>query len=242
MKKVEKILMTLGLSDKEAAIYLALYRIGQGTAYEIAKECGLKRPTVYVIMEELRKKGLALVIPNPKKQIFIAKDPREFIEEFRARSAQGIEDLLFSLPTARDAGPSTRVFGGEGSLAQGLSYNVAGAKQREVIAFYAGVYPRTQIDSEYANHFEDLGRKGFSLRSLVPSNSHDQILRAKDKDFDFKTRRLSSEVYSPPISIEVIDDTVKLLLHKSREVVVIEDKSTAVFFKQIFEFMWTSGE
>ena len=69
----------------EGAIYVALLGLGQTTAYAIAEKSGLKRPTVYVVLEDLRKKGLVLKVPHAKKQLFTAKSPEEFFREVEER-------------------------------------------------------------------------------------------------------------------------------------------------------------
>ncbi len=48
----------LGLTQKEALVYYALLLLKKGTALSIAKASGLKRPTVYLVLESLVKKKL----------------------------------------------------------------------------------------------------------------------------------------------------------------------------------------
>ena len=43
----------------------------------MAVKSGLKRPTTYVILEELIKKGLVVQVPREKKQLYIARPPEE---------------------------------------------------------------------------------------------------------------------------------------------------------------------
>ena len=54
---IQEALRNFGLNDKEARVYVALLELGQTTAYAIAERSGLKRPTVYVILDDLRQKG-----------------------------------------------------------------------------------------------------------------------------------------------------------------------------------------
>ena len=63
----------IGLTDKQAKVYLALLSLESSTAYEIAQHCEVKKPTVYVILEELRQKGLVLKVPHAKKALFEIK-------------------------------------------------------------------------------------------------------------------------------------------------------------------------
>ncbi len=51
-------LKTLGLSDKEAAVYAALLKVKKGTALTVATAAGIKRPTAYFVLESLMQKKL----------------------------------------------------------------------------------------------------------------------------------------------------------------------------------------
>ena len=54
-----KALKNIGLNEKEARIYISLLQIGKTTAYQVSRHSGLKKPTVYVILEELIDKDTA---------------------------------------------------------------------------------------------------------------------------------------------------------------------------------------
>ena len=76
-------LTKIGLNEKQAQVYVALQKLGEATAYKIAEECEVKKPTVYVILEELRKMGLVLKVPHAKKQLFSPRDLDEYLAERR---------------------------------------------------------------------------------------------------------------------------------------------------------------
>ena len=65
---MKQALKTIGLSDKESAVYMALLQLGQATAYAVAVKSGLKKPTTYIILDELIEKGLVLKVPQMKTQ------------------------------------------------------------------------------------------------------------------------------------------------------------------------------
>ncbi|MBI2446316.1 MAG: hypothetical protein HYV51_00660 [Parcubacteria group bacterium] len=58
MSNLENEIKKIGLSDKETKVYLAILELGQAPVAEIAAHSGVVRVTVYVILEELKKKGL----------------------------------------------------------------------------------------------------------------------------------------------------------------------------------------
>jgi HTH-type transcriptional regulator, sugar sensing transcriptional regulator len=241
MDRLIQKLVHLGLNDKEARIYLALFRLGEATSYEVAKESGIKRPTVYVIMEELRKKGLALVVPHAKKQVFIAKDPREYISEYQSRVSRDAQEVFSLIPKLSSPERGIRVFKGPGALEQGLSYGLHSTKEKDIIALYAGVYPNTKIGSEYSEHFEELERLGFMLRSIVPDNSRDESFREWDRKAGFETRKIDHKAFSPKVSIEVMGSIVKTIFHKNKEVMVVDDAHLADLYRQMFEILWSKS-
>jgi len=57
MNKIES-LINLGLSKKEAKIYLALFTLKKASVWHISKKAKIKRPTAYQVLESLESKGL----------------------------------------------------------------------------------------------------------------------------------------------------------------------------------------
>jgi predicted transcriptional regulator len=65
----------LGLSNKEARVYLASLGLGPASVQKIADEAGIKRVTTYVILESLVGLGLVSQTVKGKKTYFVAEDP-----------------------------------------------------------------------------------------------------------------------------------------------------------------------
>ncbi len=57
LKEYRQQIIDLGLSEKEADIYLTLLSMGSSTIDALAKETKIKRSTVYVQLKTLLKKG-----------------------------------------------------------------------------------------------------------------------------------------------------------------------------------------
>src|SRR3990167_2881613 len=68
-------LKNLGLSENEAKIYVAMLELGPSVVVEIARKSQINRPTTYVQIESLKKKGLISTQAKGKKQFFIAESP-----------------------------------------------------------------------------------------------------------------------------------------------------------------------
>lgn len=92
----EKYLRDIGLSDKEAAVYIALLGFDKAKIAQISEKAKVKRPTTYVILESLAAKGLVSEFNADKKTYYIAEPP-EKLEHFVERQIQNLEEHKKSL-------------------------------------------------------------------------------------------------------------------------------------------------
>jgi HTH-type transcriptional regulator, sugar sensing transcriptional regulator len=79
----EKYLQEIGLSDKEAQVYMALLQVDAASVISLAEKTKIKRPTVYVVLETLAKKGLVSETTIGKKTHYQAEPPdrlKTFVE------------------------------------------------------------------------------------------------------------------------------------------------------------------
>lgn len=68
-------LKSLGLTEKEALVYMGLLELGKATMIEVAKKSGVNRATSYVAVESLINKGLASSFEKGGKRYFVAESP-----------------------------------------------------------------------------------------------------------------------------------------------------------------------
>jgi len=118
-------LMKLGLSEKEAKVYLAALELARDTAQNIAKKANVNRPTAYFILEKLMELGLISTLDEGKKSYFIAEDPKELKnvlarerQELDARSKELDEAMnqFTALYNAKQDKPRVRYFEGADGL------------------------------------------------------------------------------------------------------------------------------
>ena len=76
---LEEFFQKIGLSQKEARVYLRLAESGKSSASQIAARCKLKRPTVYSILQSLEDKNLV-------QQVQEANQPQAFYVAAEASS------------------------------------------------------------------------------------------------------------------------------------------------------------
>lgn len=99
----------LGLTEKEAKIYLTSLRIGPSSMQTLAAKAKVDRGTAYHIAKTLGQKGLFHQVTEGKRPLFGVTDPQQFYDYVEEQKRQAdehfgamqgmIEDLksLFSL-------------------------------------------------------------------------------------------------------------------------------------------------
>ena len=72
---IENDLQKIGLTEKEAKVYLAALELGQSTVQQISQKAKVNRATTYVILESLMDKSVIKTLEQGKKRFFVAEGP-----------------------------------------------------------------------------------------------------------------------------------------------------------------------
>src|SRR3989344_1460789 len=239
---IQEALRNFGLNDKEARVYVALLELGQTTAYAIAERSGLKRPTVYVILDDLRQKGLVLKIPHAKKQLFTAKSPEEFFRETEERlhvSRKVLPELL-SLTSGKNK-PKTLYFEGIKGIQDITHYGMERMKNKEIVGFYAEAGDASpELVKIFDNYNNKLKENHITERGIVHDHPNLKRWRDTDKEYGRNMKIIPAETYSARNSIEIGDTFVRILAFRDLQGVIIENDAIAETMRQIFEMVWKS--
>ena len=65
----------LGLSEKEALVYLSALALGPSPVQDISEKANVNRATTYVMIEMLAARGLMSTFEKEKRRYFIAESP-----------------------------------------------------------------------------------------------------------------------------------------------------------------------
>jgi sugar-specific transcriptional regulator TrmB len=74
-------------------VYLASLELGQASVSDISKKAGLKRPTVYLTIDELLQKQLIYKVAKGKKNLYHAEKPDKIVSDLKSKLEQ-LENLL----------------------------------------------------------------------------------------------------------------------------------------------------
>lgn len=237
--ELQSVLQYLGLSEKQAKVYLALLQIGTVSVSAISKKAGTKRPTTYLILEELRMKGLLTLLPKKEKALYTAKSPRQLLDEQRAKEEvieQNIPELM-AIYNSKKEKPRVVYYEGEDAIVK-LYDEIFQYKE---ILFYGSItsispsiYKRVEkylvfIEREKLNVREILQAEQKSLKFAEKYNSVTHRIKIADKNFSFPTDNM---IFGNKIAIITYKDTPMA--------VVIESGDAVATYKSMFEMIWES--
>lgn len=239
----QELIQRLGFSEKEAAVYLALLRRGTTSAYSVAVVSGLKRPTAYVILDELVRRGAAVLVPRTKKRLYRAIPPENLVEKARERLEQ-VERALPEIKALEKVGtekPQVLFFDGAEGAKEALQYGLDSFEGGIIKGFYAKTSPEVmKIFGGYEEYNEELRNRGIRMRGIAPKDPSLKEFRAKDVEYGREFVEAPAGEYSSDIAVEIGPTFVRFFDPLNLQGLVIENPAITKTMREIFEIVWKS--
>jgi len=239
------ILQSTGLSEQESTVYLKMAGSHYLTATQISKACGMKRSSIYYVLDSLLEKGIIITSTSGVKK-FKAQPPEDIlniVEREQDRLDSAASNLKKALPFFSAAKPSSsnkieHFRGLEGTKM--LNEFVYKSKSKKVYTF--GV-PFTMVespDNDYLRHFHKKRvQKGIKTYSLWHDIPKDNVLRDSKKNL-VEARIAPKEILGKTQSIlTIVDDSVIVInLLPELNGMRIDDKTFSSTLKCIWDAVW----
>lgn len=233
---LNEVLKRAGLEDKEARVYLAGLELGQASAARIAQKAVIKRPTTYVILEQLKNKGLIEILPKGKATIFKALEPDDFLRiyEERFNALKQVLPQLKAITNIAEAKPKIRFYEGKEALIN--LYDNEIFRQKNILAL-ANIAAFTNFfGQEQLNYFlNKLKTGGSNLRELIDdSEIGRQYVEQKSKLGLGETRLIPKDMKFD-VDLLIYSDITAIISLNNGVAVVIEDVAITNAQKILFE-------
>jgi sugar-specific transcriptional regulator TrmB len=241
-----KKLIELGLTEKEAEVYLTLLKSGDATADQLATSSKLNRSTTYVQIKKLSEYGLVSTFKRGKKTFYAAESPNNLIRILEQKKQniinQEIEvailvsELLKLFGSSVDR-PVVRVFEGKEGL-ESMRNAILEEKPAEILMMVT--YNRMQrvfTEEElrlFTKKRQDLGIESSVMYSMPEGEDFKPFPLQKLKRVDPKKIPFGSDIY-------IYNDTVSFASTESQIVgVTIRNRDIAATLRGMFLGLWTS--
>lgn len=248
MEDIKQSLAELGLSSKEAEVYLSMLELGPTSVQEISKKAGVNRSTTYVMIEALKKHGLISTYEKGKKLVFVAENPERLVQVVneqigmlsakRERVSAVLPRLLAIFNTA-DEKPKVRFFEGDETIDM---------IRMEVASFRSPVWNFFAVDENLKKVASINEEKRIELSTKAPDS---RVLMAikpgvVPQYMDRSNKEIRFIDYTDaPFSgeITIVADRVFVVNVQARSIgFIIENKEMADLFRAIYTAAWKSAK
>ena len=240
-----KQLQDLGLSEKEAAVYMAALEIGRATAYQLAKHAKIKRPTTYVQLESLMKMGLMSTYEEDKKTYFAPESPellKRLLTKQKDELASKEKSLSDMLPgliqqfSSAGERPVVRFFPGKEGVAAARE-EVLTTKEKKIYIIFSPEKLSQVFSQQYLDEYSDR-RRALGIHSKGIYTYKEFFSHAGDDGLT-ERRYLSPAELPLTVDIFVFDD--KIAIHSLNENMfglIVQSVDIAKSVQFIFDFLW----
>ncbi len=246
MKVIARDLQKLGLSDKEALVYLASLELGPSPVQVIARKAEVNRATTYVMVEALLRKGLMSTFEKGKKVMYTAEKPERLhriIHNERIaldEKEQVIKHLLPDLEAISSSSgerPKVSFYENEEGLEamREVLFDSSVAVIEDFISFddLRHLLPK----ENWKRHNERLAKRKIKGRTIYTSENHEQPSETTKHLWEF--RRIPKEKFPMHGELTVFGNKVAMIALKGKLVgVIIESKEMATMVKSMFDLAW----
>lgn len=241
----------LGLSNKEARIYVASLMVGPSGVQAIADYSGIKRVTTYVILESLVSLGLVSQSVKGKKTLFIAEDPTN-LRRLLDKREQEVKDQKQSFETILPQLTGLKALPKESTTVK--FYDTPEGIRGLFTTFYDTyegkidvVYGISNLDQLHAffpeikeqNKNPQRTRKDIKSKFIYTS-SRGPIYRESDAAMGRDSRYISSEKFPFKGDFNVIGDHVIMISFTATNplAITIKNQELASSMMAIFNLLW----
>jgi len=242
--------MDVGLSDKEAKVYLAVLELGPSTVQAISHKSAVKRATCYVAIDGLVDRGLMSSFKKGKKSYFSAANPEQLEVivsdqknevENREKVVKNIVGDLKALALFSSNTPSVNYYEGwEGikSLREDI-LRTNNSVVRELVSIDEAkkVLANTQGKKDVVKH--KFGKK-VSFKTIYTSK---EGMVLPKKSGNNEARYVPKDKFPVGCEVVIYGTNVVFLMYSGKPTGIhINDKNVALTVSSMFDSLWHSAK
>lgn len=241
--KLNDTLRDIGLTEKEATIYLASLSLGSSTVLKIARRSNMKRTTVYSVIDTLKEKGLIRIDLKGLKQKYIAENPEklEVMLERRANEFQNKLPEFMALYKLKGEESTIKYYTGLEAMKNIYMDTLKEIKIHEDYLVIANQEKWYTLQSEFAQKFiEAQAKLKINICLLFQDSPIAREQKKFEKNFNRKIKILPA---GTPLNVDTLllpNKLIVLELTPPYMTVVIENKSLIELHREMFELIWHS--
>ncbi len=236
---------TLGLTEVEGKVYLALLELGGGYVSSIAKKAKTPRVNCYHTVEKLTEKGLVSFITKDNVRYYSAEPPQRIVAslEEKVRYAKGILPELLSMTNALTFKPKIKYFEGLEGIKNIMEDTL---KAKSDLLGYSNLKGAGELFGDYTKEYaRKKMEKGLKARMICPSSpeAFDYIKNHYPPNFPLELVEIlfvNPKEFWFEHEVTIYDDKVAVISLNSEELIgmIFESSVYARSQTAIFNLAW----
>lgn len=242
-----KELERLGLTRGEAKVYLALLELNTSTTGPLLKLSKVSSSKIYLILENLNKKGLVSEINKNNVKHFTAKSParlNDYLEkkesEIKEQKAE-VKELIKKLETISLVEPEqeyAEILKGTAGIKTFLEHFIQVLQEKDTMYIMGATQDSIELMGKY---FDEWHKKRIKKNIFCYAlYNKDAIKRAnyRKKTKLTETRVLPKNIENPTYAVVGSDMSGIFVFGKNPKCIVIKNKEVAKSYKEYFKILW----
>lgn len=241
MENLKDILFNLEIPDAQAKVYLALLQMGEGSYTEISRKAGIKRTTLYAILEKMEKRGL--IKKSLDNKTFLPAPPQQLFEKL-----QGNNLIFFhAIPQFQDLMKrpekmaKVKFYNGRKGIQQLFMDELALYKNKKerILRTLAGA-SFYAFDAEFKDDYAIKRQETGIETRLIASGDLREYVKKYKKQFSMqKVKFLPDSIGNITGRISASPARISLIgFLKDESGIMIESQELAETFIKFFDFVW----
>ncbi len=224
----------IGLTEKEAKVYLALLELKEALPSTISRRSGIKRPTTYVTLEQLKKKGLVSHTKRKEGLYFRSVNPDLILKEQENKCKKFEHALpeLANLSRMYGVTPQMSVFEGKEGIIQIMEDTLT--SKTELLCWCNGDQALKSLEEYYPIYLEKKAKLKLWSRGVF---TYDRASLLDKKNSEKELREvylIPKDKYPIQNEINIYDDKVAIISHDDEIGVIIQNQHIADTQRAIF--------
>lgn len=236
-----KDLERIGFNEKEARLYLAALELDEANIQQLSKKSGVKRTTVYDILESLKKKGFIAQANKRGKIIFSAVDPRKIEQEIEDQHhhVKRVMPKLLAIANSLDSKPKVSFFEGIDGIKE-VYKDTLRYPDQELLAWVAEkAIEYFDIDFLNKEYLPKRIQKKIWVRAIAPNVPEMQQYSGVDQKSLRKTRLADAALFGFDVEINLYGGKrIAIMSFEEGFGMIVESRKIYKTLKNVFEMNW----
>ena len=238
----EELLTQIGLSRREAKVYLAALELGGVNISQIAKYINFERANLYPIVGRLVNQKFLEISFSGKRKVYKAVNPKYFLKIINKKK----KELTKSLPVLMDLYqktphiPDIRYFEYASGIKRIMEETLEMPKNSEILAYSSVDKAYKYLQEFVSDYLEKRVKKKIRVRMITEDTSLAQKQIKKDRQELRESRLVLKKDYPTGFNneINIFGDKIAIISYKQMMGVIIESKDLSDTQRTIFELAW----